>query len=87
MSDKINYDVGAQVQVLNQVFMEFGGATKVWDGTLAGAVRYVLALPSEEQGRVWVLVDHGSGLRTTAPNIGDVEEIARRPDFPPPDDE
>ena len=85
---EIKYDVGAEVKLLDPMSTErLTGAAKMWAGTLAGPVRYVLALPSEHQDRALIFVGGSSGLGKSSLDFADIEAIAGRSDFPPAENE
>jgi hypothetical protein len=84
----IDYGMPAAVQLLylpSAQALQAGGR-KFWNGTFAGAVRFVMALPTEERGSASISLEQDAGLGKTWLEIGDIEAVSRRRDFPPLDD-
>jgi len=81
---KINYDTGATVQMLNEG-PDPSGVTRggpVGSGTLAAAIRHVMAMSPEKRLRASIAADHDSGTERKWLKLADIEAIYARPDFP-----
>jgi hypothetical protein len=78
----IIYDTPADVHLrLAGGGAAMGGAA-VWNGTLAGAVRYVMAMSEDERSRASIATDRKAGIGRTWLEFTQIEALFLRPDFP-----
>jgi hypothetical protein len=83
----IRYDIGAAVQLLQPAPGGLLGGGAIWSGTLAGAIRHVMAMNESERARTSIALDSDPGVGKTWLDFEEIERISRRPDFPPVDDD
>lgn len=83
----IDYDVAADVHLTYppNAWSPAGGGGAIWSGTLAGAVRYVMSMPTDLQGFASIMLAREAGVGTTSLAIAEIEGLSARPDFPPAD--
>ena len=82
MSDAIDYQCGATVHLFADHRGQ--GEAPLWKGTLAEAVRRVMAMTAEEQQRAKISIREGTVPGTELLGIKEIAELYGRRDFPHP---
>jgi hypothetical protein len=83
----INYDAGATLEKFTVRQHKPGeyviqSSDWIWNGTLAGCVREYLEKPDSQKPLYNILVEPEAGTGKTILDCRDIDELAKRADFP-----